>query len=171
MLYISRNGELHGAFHWTDLVKWLRGAADQGKSAAQKHLGRFYAEGKGVEQNYSTAIMWLGKAAEQNDIEILNELAWIHATCPNPNFHNGKMAIAYALKAYSQNPNHWSVVDTLAASYARNGQFKEAIKLAEKSIALLNEAENYSEEDKIEKLKGAEERLSLYTINQAYTEK
>ncbi|WP_429952364.1 tetratricopeptide repeat protein [Aeromonas veronii] len=40
-------------------------AAEQGDSDAQFNLGSIYDEGKGVEQNDSTAIEWYSKAAEQ----------------------------------------------------------------------------------------------------------
>jgi hypothetical protein len=44
---------------------WLRKAADQGSADAQTDLGVCYFDGKGVDQDQTTAIMWYRKAAEQ----------------------------------------------------------------------------------------------------------
>ena len=40
-------------------------AAEQGDAAAQYNLGWMYRFGKGVQQNYSKAVKWYRKAAEQ----------------------------------------------------------------------------------------------------------
>jgi hypothetical protein len=41
--------------------------AEKGNAAAQYHLGILYADGKGVEKNDATAVMWFLRAAEQGD--------------------------------------------------------------------------------------------------------
>lgn len=40
-------------------------AADQGEARAQASLGRMYAKGQGVPQDYSKAINWARLAADQ----------------------------------------------------------------------------------------------------------
>ena len=42
-------------------------AADQGDARAQASLGRMYAKGQGVPQDYSKAINWARLAADQGN--------------------------------------------------------------------------------------------------------
>ena len=44
-------------------------AADQGLSLAQRNLGRHYARGDGVPQDFVQAYMWLNLSAAQGDSE------------------------------------------------------------------------------------------------------
>jgi TPR repeat protein len=46
-------------------VSWYRKAAEQGHANAQNNIGFMYGAGRGVPQNYSTAVSWYRKAAEQ----------------------------------------------------------------------------------------------------------
>jgi hypothetical protein len=46
-------------------VKWYKLAAEQGYASAQYNLGYMYDKGKGVPQDYKTAVKWYSLAAEQ----------------------------------------------------------------------------------------------------------
>jgi hypothetical protein len=46
-------------------VSWYRKAAEQGNPVGQSNLGRMYAQGWGVKQDYAKAVYWYRKAAEQ----------------------------------------------------------------------------------------------------------
>ena len=48
-------------------VSLVKDAAESGNSAAQEMLGRYYAEGFGVEKNTTQAIEWYKKAASQGN--------------------------------------------------------------------------------------------------------
>jgi TPR repeat protein len=52
--------------NYTEAVKWLRRAADQGFAAAQTELGRSYLNGEAVGKDYVEAVKWFRKAADQN---------------------------------------------------------------------------------------------------------
>ncbi len=70
-------------------------------------------------------------------IETLNNLAWILAVDRDNEVRNPVRALALALKAAElSNSNDASVLDTLAAAYAANGQFAEALATAEQSMAV-----------------------------------
>jgi predicted DNA-binding WGR domain protein len=67
----------------------------------------------------------------------LNNLAWILATAPAPEMRDAARALELALRACKG--ARWkdpSYLDTLAAAYANNGQFEEAIASLEKALVL-----------------------------------
>ncbi len=72
---------------------------------------------------------------------VLNNLAWILATCPDGSVRNGTEAVqcaeeACALTSFRQS----GMVGTLAAAYAEAGRFSEAISMAEKAVSLATDA-------------------------------
>ena len=60
---------------FSESVKWIRKAAEQGIPQAQGALGWLYFCGEGVPQNFSEAVKWYRKAAEQGDGWAQNALA------------------------------------------------------------------------------------------------
>jgi protein O-mannosyl-transferase len=69
--------------------------------------------------------------------DLLNEAAWILATCAEPTVANGEQAIELAERAVrlsdGQEP---AFLDTLAAGYAQAGQFDKAVETAQKAADL-----------------------------------
>jgi TPR repeat protein len=51
----------------TQVVFWLRKAAEQGVVAAQNNLGAAYQNGMGVARDDKQAEFWYGKAAKQGN--------------------------------------------------------------------------------------------------------
>ncbi len=89
-------------------------------------LGEF----KLAAEDFRRAIALNGKGAQA-----YNNLAWLQATCPDPEFRNGEQALANANKAASLFANdNFFVLDTLAAAYAENDQFKKAVEYERKAI-------------------------------------
>lgn len=67
---------------------------------------------------------------------VLNNRAWLRATCSDASIRNGQLAIADAKKACEL--NIWllaSHIDTLAAAYAEAGDFDSAIRYEQEAIA------------------------------------
>lgn len=89
----------------------------------------------------------------------LNNLAWIRATCPLPQFRDGTQAVEYATRSCEiLKYGVWYCLGTLAAAYAETGQFAEAVKWAGESLSLAPDDEQ----------EGCLEQIRLYEVNQPY---
>jgi cytochrome c-type biogenesis protein CcmH/NrfG len=96
---------------------------------------------------------------------VLNNLAWLLATCPDAHVRDGAQAVKYAGRACEL--THFGatpIVDTLAAAYAEAGRFDEAVSTAQTACAL---AEKSGEPALLQKDR---ERLALYRKHQPYHE-
>jgi hypothetical protein len=73
----------------------------------------------------------------------LNNLAWVRATSPDPFQRDGAKALELAKEANQLSGGKDPVfVRTLAAAYAENGQFTEAIETAQRALPLAVDQEN-----------------------------
>jgi tetratricopeptide (TPR) repeat protein len=85
-----------------------------------------------------------------------NSLAWLLATCPDVKFRDGKKALEAATRACEL--ASWKkayVLDTLAAAYAEDGKYADAVRWQKKAVEI-------AEVDKAGNLKEYRERLKLY---------
>ncbi len=102
---------------------------------------------------------------QPNSPDVLNNLAWLLATCPDAHIRDGVQAVKCAQKACVL--THYGVtliVGTLAAAHAEAGQFDEAVAAAEKACAL---AEISGETNLLQRNR---ELLELYRAHQPYHE-
>jgi Flp pilus assembly protein TadD len=108
-----------------------------------------------LKGQYDQAISDFNKAMEINpmDGQAYNNLAWLLATAKESRIRNGEKAVGFAVKACRlsewKNPEY---LDTLAASYARVGDFDNATKWQEKALQLFEEGRKGK----------AQKRLDLY---------
>ncbi len=125
--------------HWAEAMKEYQIAADLGANPndyvahlnfadAFAHLGRF-----------PEAVEHLDAALRLNpdSPDVLNNLAWTLATCPDAGVRDGARAVELAQRAcvlthYTQT----TYVGTLAAAYAEAGKFDDAMATAQKACAL-----------------------------------
>jgi hypothetical protein len=105
-----------------------------------------------------------------------NKLAWIHATADEAAFRNGQEAVKLALKACElSNWDNLEYLDTLAAAYARAGEFDKAIEWQEKALGGMKSREN-REAGALEPIKPNEnqktselrQRLNLYRAHKPW---
>ena len=91
----------------------------------------YYSQAK-----YADAIGAYEKALALNDRlpEVLNNLAWLYATCENRSLRQPDTALALALRA-AQLKHSAHILDTLAESYYVNGQVDKAVETAEAALS------------------------------------
>ena len=78
--------------------------------------------------------------------DILNNLAWLLGTSPEPALRNGQEAVEFALKAELITGGIDSrILDTLAAAYTEAGQFEAALLAAKRAIAAATSARESSQ--------------------------
>ena len=66
-----------------------------------------------------------------------NQLAWVLATCSDASLRNGSKAVQLAQQASELSGGRNPVIlHTLAAAYAENGQFSEAVETAKSALEL-----------------------------------
>ena len=114
-----------------------------------------------TQGDFDRAISDLNKALEINPSYVFahNNLAWLLATAKSPAFRDGKKALEHALKACDlTNRNNPKYLDTLAAAYARAGDFGSAVRWQKKAL-------EYPELSKDQEAQG---RFNLYRERKAF---
>jgi tetratricopeptide (TPR) repeat protein len=102
---------------------------------------------------------------DPDQILALNDLAWLLATASDARFRDGPEAVRLGEKACQLSSYKVTkYMGTLGAAYAETGRFDDAIKTAQKAVALATAAKN---EDLLKKNR---ELLELYQQKQAYHE-
>jgi tetratricopeptide (TPR) repeat protein len=100
---------------------------------------------------------------EAADALLYNLVAWWYATHPDGARRDAKKAVEYATKACELTHfDNWAFVDTLAAAYAEDGDFTNAVKYQEMAIRLCSD--RYSRKYELE------QRLKKYLLNEPYRE-
>jgi tetratricopeptide (TPR) repeat protein len=99
---------------------------------------------------------------DPENLQVLNNLAWQLATCPQDAVRNGEMAVKLAehagrLTKYKST----EILDTLAAAMAETGRFQEAIRWQQELVQLLPSAQRGE----------ARQRLELYQQSKPYRQR
>jgi Zn-dependent protease with chaperone function len=103
-------------------------------------LGDLYYSRKdyeGVKFAYEKAI-----ELRLNDPHVLNNLAWLYATCEIESLRNPERALNLAKLAAQIEPSSY-IFDTLAESYFVNGMYPEAIEAGERALKLAKSNHSY----------------------------
>jgi protein O-mannosyl-transferase len=98
-------------------------------------------------------------------VEVMNNLAWVLATAPEPAVRDGGEAVRLAERACElTGRTNWTQWDTLAAAYAQAARYPEAVRAAEEAVALAEAtgSKNLAAQTR--------ERLHLYQSSRAFQE-
>lgn len=99
---------------------------------------------------------------DSNSPSVKNDLAWLLATCKDSQIRDPDRAVKLALEACRVvEYRKGDYVDTLAAAYARQGNYPKAVETAQSAIELL-----VDEDSKV----GSQERLTMYRAEKPYTD-
>lgn len=156
-MVLSRDGHAESS--------WVRAGSELDKSVATYTKGQSLIQAGDFEQGMAA----LKEAADRGFAGAQNSLAWNYATAKDPRLQNGKQAVAYAEKAVAQS-RHYVYLDTLAASLARDGQFKKAAETETEALGLLERDLGRSGADRMAAEKRFRDRIDLYQSGQAYME-
>jgi Zn-dependent protease with chaperone function len=109
-------------------------------------------------KRYPEAIRAYVQALRLNpeDAQVLNNLAWLYATCEDPALRDPDRALALAQAAARLDPTA-HVLDTLAESYFVSGRLEEAVAVAARALALARSNRSYYE-DQLRKFREAADR-------------
>jgi tetratricopeptide (TPR) repeat protein len=96
---------------------------------------------------------------DANCVDAHRSLAWLQATCTDPNIRSADASLAAAKQAADLSPEgDYLVLDTLAAAHACAGKFEDAVRLQEKALATAPRDASTA----------LEHRMSLYQQRRAY---
>jgi spermidine synthase len=103
-------------------------------------------------------------AAKPDWVEVMNNLAWMLATSPDPNLRNGAKALSLAERA-NRLASNADTLDTLAAALAETGQFRRAVSTARQAADLARSSGQKA------LLAQIEARIALYQAGKPYWHK
>lgn len=116
---------------------WYERAARAGVADAQLRLA-YLSLAQGDLAGQRQAGEWLSRAAAQNNVQALNDYAWLLATSPFDELRNGPQAVTLALQAVARERSP-AYLDTLAAAYAETGKFDRAVEVQREALAMVPE--------------------------------
>jgi protein O-GlcNAc transferase len=93
-------------------------------------------------KKHALALLKVGLQLNPSDTKILRELAWIMGTSTNPQLRNGPEALRLAKRAVELAPNDPDFHQVLAAAYAENREFDNAINSARRALQLADTNNN-----------------------------
>ena len=151
--------------------------ASAGRAADQQDVSReqidewmtqsaeLYAKGE-----FAESIKFGRMAADHGNVWGQNNVAWVLATCRDAAARDGRLAAQYALQAVEREPNNYAFVRTLAAAYARNGEFENAIAAQERANELFQDDTMFTGDRREQLRKDNAEKLELYRRHEAYVD-
>lgn len=106
-----------------------------------------------------------GLVSDPNNLKILRELAWIKATSKDAQWRNGAEAVRLAKRAVELAPEDPDFLQVLAAAYAENRQYDDALLSARQALQMAEAANNQGLSSLIRKCIPAYENRQPIRIN------
>jgi tetratricopeptide (TPR) repeat protein len=160
----------HRALLWMDKKDYDKGLEDIETALRKKPGDVLMLETRAGLRNkkadYAGAVKDYEEALRTNDgnVGILNNLAWLLATCPDADVRDGRRAVTLAENVVERTERKSAnYLDTLAAAYAEVRRFDDAVRVQQEALA-----------DRAFVLlvgNSGSERLDLYRQRKAYRQK
>lgn len=136
-----------------DAVRQMQQYAEAGDDVAQFWMGSIFLFGHAKqEKSPNEAVYWYELSVQQNNLKAMNNLAWVKAIARDSELFDAERALQLAIKVTNAYPQSHGYLDTLAAAYAANGRFQEAVDIQQKALNIANSKE----------CEGCSERLIKY---------
>lgn len=119
----------------------LRRSAEGGQASAMSQLSSFYFNGAaGLKRDCRLADEWIVRAEDAGSKIARNDRIWNLAVCPIPEQRNPARALELA-KSMIEDADNLDApeLDTIAAVYAANGRFDEAVAYQKRAMAKFEE--------------------------------
>lgn len=153
------------------MLPHVRRAAEAGKAEAMVTLGLFYLEGAGgLTADCRLAAEWQARGEEAGIAHARNEQVWTWATCPIAGQRDPGRALALVQHMVSQREQlTGGELDTVAAAFAANGDFAQAIDYQQHAIDKLG-AEQMDKKARAVTIKRMRARLAGYQRGRDYVQ-
>ena len=155
-----------GSFGKIDLAegeRWLKRAADNGSVEGRSTYGAWLVSRRGSAEAHARGSALLRAAAQDGDIEYLNNLAWYQCVSTFPDVRDPVAGLQSAKRMQrDQDSMTPSFLDTVAACYAASGDFATAATLQQQVVDSLA--------DNREARAASGDRLALYRAGKPYYE-
>lgn len=126
-----------GDAHYRRMLPHLQRAANASNGMAMVELSHFYVEGlAGLPRDCKQAADWQARAEEAGIEHARNEQVWTLATCPIPTQRDPARALELAQFMIERKDKLSSgELDTVAAAFAANGKFDQAVAYQTEAVA------------------------------------
>lgn len=126
-----------GDAHYRRMLPHLQRAANASNGMAMVELSHFYVEGlAGLPRDCKQAADWQARAEEAGIEHARNEQVWTLATCPIPAQRDPARALELAQFMIERKDKLSSgELDTVAAAFAANGKFEQAVAYQTEAVA------------------------------------
>jgi TPR repeat protein len=123
-----------GREYWSDFMD-AEQKAKAGDPKAQLLYSQFLVQQEGESTN---AMLWLRKSTDLGYLPGMNGLAWMLATSTNESIRDGAEAVHWAERLVQRDGSKTGTyLDTLAAAYAEQGRWDDAIAAQRKAVSVL----------------------------------
>ncbi|WP_157489356.1 tetratricopeptide repeat protein [Lysobacter sp. Root916] len=144
----------------------LRRSAEGGHAMAMSELSLLYFNGAaGLKRDCRQADEWIARAEDAGYEDARNNRVWNLAVCPIPEQRDPARALALAQRMIEEQDRLGAAeLDTLAAVYAANGRFDEAVALQKRALI------KFEDPAETQTPKRARERLKAYSARRDWVQ-
>ncbi|GAB3347840.1 tetratricopeptide repeat protein [Lysobacter tyrosinilyticus] len=152
-------------------TRWMRRAMKGGIEDAYTLYSSWLYYNKNTDESRKQALALLAEADAAGNTGATNNYAWTLCTSPRADIFDPKRGLDVSRKLGDVDVMGAGAIDTVAACYAANGDFKKAVELQERAAKVMAALETPDSRKKLgDKVPGYQKRLALYRDGKRYQE-